>query len=238
MNTQQPEIEVNESDPTPPFEQIRRQIAWTIQSGGLPAGTKLAPVRQLAGDLAVAPGTVARAYRELETAGYVHTKRGGGTRVAPQSSHPAPQAIQIFDESVASPQAPHTQRIAAYGVARRGDEVLLVRSSAQSKLSGQLFLPGGGIEWGESPEEAMVREFREETGLEVAVGELLDVSSAINVFADEMLHTIRVIYRATVSGGALRPEANGTTDVAEWVPIARAETLDLADFVHRAIAGV
>lgn len=231
-------LRIDETDPTPPFEQIRRQIVAAIDTGALGEGDRLAPVRQLAGDLGVAPGTVARAYRELESAGYVLTRRGGGTRVAPQSSRPAPQVFQIFDESVASPQAPHTQRIAAYGVARRGDDVLLVRSSAQSKLAGQWFLPGGGIEWGESPEETMVREFREETGLEVAVGELLDVSSAINVFADETLHTIRVIYRANVSGGALRPEANGTTDVAEWVPIARAETLNLADFVHRALARV
>lgn len=76
-------IAVDLDDPTPPFEQVRRQIAARIESGALAEGDRLPPVRQLAGDLRLAPGTVARAYKELEAAGYVVTRRGGGTRVAP-----------------------------------------------------------------------------------------------------------------------------------------------------------
>jgi DNA-binding transcriptional regulator YhcF (GntR family) len=73
-------VRVDPADPTPPFEQIRRQLVDEIQSGNLVAGYKLPSVRQLAGDLALAPGTVARAYRELETAGLVESNRTG-TRV-------------------------------------------------------------------------------------------------------------------------------------------------------------
>lgn len=231
-----PTLRVDEQDPTPPFEQIRRQIVVAIDSGTLVDGDRLAPVRQLAGDLGVAPGTVARAYRELESAGYVITRRGGGTKIAPAGSRPVRQVFQIFDDSVASPQTPHTQRIAAYGIARRGNEVLLVRSSNASKLAGQWFLPGGGIEWGEAPEHAIVREFREETGLEVRLGDLLSVSSEINEFNDESLHTVRVIYSVDVTGGQLAAEVGGTTDHVEWHSLTAARELNLAGFVRRALA--
>ena len=75
-------IHVDPADPTPPYEQLRRQIATAIAMGELAPGTRLPTVRQLAGDLGVANGTVMRAYSELEAAGAVTTARGGGTRVA------------------------------------------------------------------------------------------------------------------------------------------------------------
>jgi len=77
-----PVIRLDTSDPTPPYEQLRRQIAEAIAFGALPAGTQLPTVRQLAGDLGVAPGTVMRAYAELESAHLVRTARGAGTVVA------------------------------------------------------------------------------------------------------------------------------------------------------------
>lgn len=76
-------LRLDAADPTPPFEQLRRQLATAIRAGALAAGTRLPTVRQLAGDLGVAPGTVMRAYRELEEAGLIETRRGSGTTVAP-----------------------------------------------------------------------------------------------------------------------------------------------------------
>ncbi|GAA1889668.1 GntR family transcriptional regulator [Lapillicoccus jejuensis] len=76
------DLRVDEGDPTPPYEQLRRQVAGLVASGDLPAGERLPPVRQLAADLGLAAGTVARTYRELEQAGLVQTRRGAGTRVA------------------------------------------------------------------------------------------------------------------------------------------------------------
>lgn len=67
----------------PPFEQLRRQLIEQILSRQLPAGTRLPPVRRLAADLALAPNTVARAYRELEAEGYLITQGRNGTLVAP-----------------------------------------------------------------------------------------------------------------------------------------------------------
>lgn len=72
---------VADDDPTPPYEQVRAQLAGLVASGLLPAGTRLPPLRQLAADLGLAVGTVARAYRELEAAGLVASRRGAGTRV-------------------------------------------------------------------------------------------------------------------------------------------------------------
>ncbi|MEV1009269.1 GntR family transcriptional regulator [Streptomyces sp. NPDC049881] len=75
------DIRVDTASPVPPFEQIRAQLAWLVGTGRLAAGQRLPPVRQLAADLGLAVGTVARAYRELEAAGLVRTRRGAGTRV-------------------------------------------------------------------------------------------------------------------------------------------------------------
>lgn len=68
--------------PTAPYEQLRSQLAGRAASGDLPAGTKLPTVRALAAELAVANGTVARAYKELEADGVVVTEGRRGTFVA------------------------------------------------------------------------------------------------------------------------------------------------------------
>ncbi|MBA2367241.1 MAG: GntR family transcriptional regulator [Actinobacteria bacterium] len=65
----------------PPYEQIRSQIATMAASGVLLEGTRLPAIRQLASDLGLAGGTVARAYRELEQAGIITTRGRHGTFV-------------------------------------------------------------------------------------------------------------------------------------------------------------
>ncbi|GGV18153.1 GntR family transcriptional regulator [Streptomyces filipinensis] len=76
-------VRVDTASPVPPYEQIRAQLAALINSGRLAEGERLPTVRQLAADLGLAAGTVARAYRELEAASLIRTRRGAGTRVAP-----------------------------------------------------------------------------------------------------------------------------------------------------------
>ena len=63
------------------FEQLRLQIIHLADNGALPPGTRLPAVRALAGQLDVAPHTVARAYKELEAAGVVATRGRNGTVV-------------------------------------------------------------------------------------------------------------------------------------------------------------
>lgn len=76
-------ITIDLSNPTTPYEQIRAQLVGLIRSGALDAGHRLPSIRQLAGDLRIAPGTVARAYKELEAAGLIESSRATGTRVLP-----------------------------------------------------------------------------------------------------------------------------------------------------------
>ena len=66
----------------PPYEQLRAQIAQLVAAGSLQAGARLPAVRQLAADLGVAPGTVARTYRELELQGVLQAKGRHGSFVA------------------------------------------------------------------------------------------------------------------------------------------------------------
>jgi DNA-binding transcriptional regulator YhcF (GntR family) len=74
-------ITVDGASPVPPYEQVRAQLAAQIADGALVPGTRLPTVRRLAADLGLAVNTVARGYRELETAGLVETRGRGGTVV-------------------------------------------------------------------------------------------------------------------------------------------------------------
>lgn len=98
-------ITVDLDDATPPYEQIRQHIDDLITTGALEPGHRLPPVRQLAGDLGLAAGTVARAYRELEQAGLVQTRRGAGTRVIGSARQAADPLLAKARTYVASARA-------------------------------------------------------------------------------------------------------------------------------------
>jgi GntR family transcriptional regulator len=87
-----PQIEIDTATGMAAWRQVHDQIERLVSIGTLPPGTPLPTIRQLARDLGLAAGTVARAYRELETAGVVHTARRQGTVVAaaPASRRPDP----------------------------------------------------------------------------------------------------------------------------------------------------
>lgn len=115
-------------------------------------------------------------------------------------------------------------RLAAYGVVTEGDRVLLAR--LRWPEAGTWSLPGGGVEFDETVEQAVVRELMEETGYEVEVGQLLGIRHH-TVTAERRIHengrpmkAVQVVFRATVVGGELRDEEDGSTDQAAWIPIA------------------
>jgi GntR family transcriptional regulator len=81
-------VRIDPSSPIPPYEQLRAHIAASILGGYLDEGHQLPPIRQLSADLDLAPGTVARAYRELESAGLVISRGRRGTRVASLRDRP------------------------------------------------------------------------------------------------------------------------------------------------------
>ena len=80
------------SGATPPGEQIRDQIRGLIVSGQLAADERLPSVRQLARDLEVAAGTVAKAYKALEAEGLLTARTSGGTRVS-RNATTTPQRV-------------------------------------------------------------------------------------------------------------------------------------------------
>jgi 8-oxo-dGTP diphosphatase len=129
------------------------------------------------------------------------------------------------------------QRIAAYGVCvDEADRLLLARASSSLALRGRWFLPGGGVDHGESPADALRREMYEESGLTVVLGPLLDVLSDVRILPDETsLHTVRVIYRVASWTGTLRAEREGTTDAVRWATREELRTLPLAIYVHEVV---
>jgi DNA-binding transcriptional regulator YhcF (GntR family) len=74
-------IVIDTTSPTPPFEQLRAQLARRIHDRSLAVGTRLPTIRRLAADLNLAVNTVGRAYRELEEAGLIETRRRAGSFV-------------------------------------------------------------------------------------------------------------------------------------------------------------
>lgn len=103
-------------------------------------------------------------------------------------------------------------------------------------------LPGGGLEAGEDPVHAVRREIREETGYRAGVGDLLGIHSRVIpagrriAESTEPLHTLRIVYRAKVTGGALRDEVDGSTDEARWFALSEVRTLRRVKLVDIALA--
>ncbi len=109
-----------------------------------------------------------------------------------------------------------SRRVAAYGVCLLEGEILLARWVAQDGTERHWTLPGGKVEHGEDPYDAVVREVAEETGYDVVVDRLLGVDSRT---PRPSHHNIGVFYLVRIVGGELRYETDGSTDLAEWVPL-------------------
>ncbi|GAA3575236.1 GntR family transcriptional regulator [Amycolatopsis ultiminotia] len=86
-------VTVDAESGVPPWRQVHDQIIRAITDGALPRDARLPPIRQLSRDLGLASGTVARVYRELETAGWVTTARARGTVVTGPSERPDPATL-------------------------------------------------------------------------------------------------------------------------------------------------
>lgn len=120
-----------------------------------------------------------------------------------------------------------TQRLGAYAVVIDGERMLLTRISPVGYPSGAWTLPGGGVDHGESPHDAVVRELYEETGLRAISSRLVDVHD-VHVVAPgrddrfEDYHGVHLLYAVTVDLEAelVVIDVGGTTDVAAWVPVA------------------
>ena len=100
---------------------------------------------------------------------------------------------------------------------------------------GAWWLPGGGVLFGETPAECVVREFLEETGLTARPRHLLDVVSDVAVLSQEpvRLHSIRLVYEVEVDEGPLRREVDGSTDAVRWAGVRDLAGLALAPWLEK-----
>jgi ADP-ribose pyrophosphatase YjhB (NUDIX family) len=133
---------------------------------------------------------------------------------------------------------PERTRVAAYALCvDQAGKILLCRM-APSVIPGEIWtLPGGGIQFGESPETAVLRELGEETGQGGEIVRLVEVNDRVLQLESRpgTVHAIRIMYEVRVTGGQLREESEGTTDACSWYTIDEAERLNLNDLARRAI---
>lgn len=131
-------------------------------------------------------------------------------------------------------------RLAAYAVVRDDAGRVLLALWNETE-GGRWTMPGGGVELDETVEEAVVREVREETGYDVRVDRLLGVDSAVfppaqrMIGTDRVLKAVRVVFAATVVGGELAHEVDGTTDEARWFDPAEVADLRRVSLVDVAL---
>lgn len=123
-------------------------------------------------------------------------------------------------------------RISAYGLVFDGNRLLLCRLSGDLPDAGKWTLPGGGIEFGEAPEAAMIREVEEETGLQVVSAGLAGIDSFTHSTPGRSFHGVRIVYHTRVVGGVLRHELDGTTDMCAWHPIDSFEDIGVVELVR------
>jgi DNA-binding transcriptional regulator YhcF (GntR family) len=117
-------IVVDPASHVPPFEQLRAGLLDAVSSGELAAGERLPTVRRLAEDLGVAPGTVARAYRELEASGIIETHGRNGTFVSfhgDPARQQAQRAAAAFAEQVRALRLDTDEALALVAAALRSD---------------------------------------------------------------------------------------------------------------------
>jgi 8-oxo-dGTP diphosphatase len=186
-----------------------------------------------------------------------HTLEVGGS-TAEAAWHPLSAVVSgrvptlpLVREALREHRTATVQRVAAYGLLTRvvpaaeGErtEVLLTRIASHAVSGGKWHLPGGGLEFGESPRDGLQREFTEETGLKVEVGAPLEIRDlhftgiAPNGRLEDF-HGIHLVFRTTQLDDAepVVVEVGGTTDAVRWVPLAEVADLETTVVVTAALA--
>ncbi|BCL30635.1 NUDIX hydrolase [Streptomyces aurantiacus] len=131
-------------------------------------------------------------------------------------------------------------RVAAYAVCVRDGRMLLARWVARDGVK-RWTLPGGGMDHGEDPYDTVIREAEEETGYAVEPVALLGVDSTRQTHprrfgADVDFYGLGIVYEARVTGGELRHETGGSTDMAAWHPLDEVPALNRVGLVDVGLA--
>lgn len=123
-------------------------------------------------------------------------------------------------------------RPSAYAIVVHDGKLLTIRYK-----NGKYDLPGGGIEFGETIEESVVREAREETGMKVSSPHLINVKSTYFRFTDDNNYqTLMLYYRCELDGGNISKDGFddfevAELEIAEWVPLAMLDKIEVISTV-------
>jgi 8-oxo-dGTP diphosphatase len=132
-------------------------------------------------------------------------------------------------------------RLGAYAVTfdDKG-RVLLCRLSADEVEAGAWTLPGGGVEFGEHPDDAVLRELEEEAGLTGRIDDVLGIFSRVyarsRAAGGADLHFLGFLYRVATTGGELRDEVDGSTDTCAWFDRGALRELRMVGVARHALA--
>lgn len=152
--------------------------------------------------------------------------------------------VPMVLEALADHRPYRHQRLGAYALIRRGDAVLLVRISERGFHTGSWTLPGGGVDHGEAPRTAVLREVREEAGVECLVGELVAVhddhfSGTAPSGRFEDFHSVALVFGADLATDAepRLAEQGGTSAEVAWVSLDRIASgeVPVLDLVREAL---
>jgi ADP-ribose pyrophosphatase YjhB (NUDIX family) len=117
--------------------------------------------------------------------------------------------------------------------------ILLARLAAIEVDAGSWTLPGGGVDFGEHPDAAVLRELEEETGylgqIEAIAGVFSHVYRGSRAAAGADLHFLGILYHVRVTGGTLRDELGGTTDTARWMSSAEIDEVRLVEIARHGV---
>ena len=142
-------------------------------------------------------------------------------------------------EPAAPPEAPRTY-VGAYALCRREGRLLLARLAPGYSDAGRWTLPGGGLNWGEDPASGVLRELREETGLEGTITGLAGVYSRpyprTATGPHPPVHHLGIVYTVAPRGDTLRPEVGGSTDLCAWIPLSDLPALPLVPLAAFGVA--
>lgn len=133
-------------------------------------------------------------------------------------------------------QLERRSRVGVYGIAVRDDEILLVQLAEGFPGAGRWSLPGGGVDWGESLDEALVREFGEETSLSVERSTFAFNVSYTSDRGEVPIHVQQIVFNVVAGLGEPRVvEIDGSTGKVAWVSLDEAKNLDLVRISRLAV---